>query len=139
MLCELAKDGFYATFSNEQPLSDIPESCRVYAIEMHADDQHASRESAAYETQTVQILLLHVERRQQSLQRSVCFIVYSARCRPEGTLRLVVCASVCLCMPDLFSFNGILMDTDTVINFTRIMVLTNRTSELYLFVNYTIQ
>ncbi|XP_076448871.1 uncharacterized protein LOC143285455 [Babylonia areolata] len=69
VLCELTKDGFYATYSNEQPLSDIPETCVVYAIEMHPDDQRATRESATYETPTVQILLLHVEKKSHSSQR----------------------------------------------------------------------
>lgn len=69
VLCELTRDGFYATYSNEQPLSDIPETCRVYAIEMHPEDQRATRESTTYETPTVQILLLHVEKKSQSFER----------------------------------------------------------------------
>ncbi|KAL8588962.1 hypothetical protein ACOMHN_065744 [Nucella lapillus] len=69
VLCKLTRDGFYATYSNEQPLSDIPKASRVYAIEMHPDDQRASRDSASYESPTVQILLLHVEKKTPSLER----------------------------------------------------------------------
>lgn len=61
VLCHLAEDGFYATYSNEQPLSDVPDSSHIYAIEMHAPEGEPSGQSACYETPTVQILLLHVE------------------------------------------------------------------------------
>ena len=71
VVCELTRDGFYATYSNEQPLSDIPETCRVYALEMHSDDQQTSQESGNYESQTLQIILLHVEKKSQSLPRWV--------------------------------------------------------------------
>lgn len=69
VLCELTKDGFYATYSNEQPLSDIPETCTVYAVEMHADEEQASKESGGFESATLQLLLLHVEKRRPSYQR----------------------------------------------------------------------
>lgn len=70
VLCELSNDGFYATFSNEQPLSDVPaESSHVYAIQMNTADSEAAGQSRDYDTPTVQILLLHVEMGPQKPER----------------------------------------------------------------------
>ncbi|KAK7506620.1 hypothetical protein BaRGS_00002095 [Batillaria attramentaria] len=69
VLCHLSKDGFHATYSNEQPLSDVPESNHVYAIEMHPSESEPAGQSACYETPTIQILLLHVETDRHSPER----------------------------------------------------------------------
>ncbi|KAK7113174.1 hypothetical protein V1264_012513 [Littorina saxatilis] len=70
VLCELTRDGFYATFSNEQPLSDIPESSQVHAVEMFPDEPQ--RGNAAYQSQSIQLLLLHVERGRQFHRQRFC-------------------------------------------------------------------
>lgn len=54
-------DGFGSTYSDEQPISDIPENEAVYAVEAYSGDASMHSSVQEFDAPTLQILVMHVE------------------------------------------------------------------------------
>lgn len=65
----MKEDGFGATYSDEQLLSDIFENEIIYAVETHSNDSSMQSSLLEYETQMAEILVTHVEVQTGSLNR----------------------------------------------------------------------
>lgn len=60
-MCQLKRDGFGATYSDEQVLSDIAQNDKVYAIETFSEEEAAEVKEAEYDSPKAQIMVIHVE------------------------------------------------------------------------------
>ncbi|CAG5132686.1 unnamed protein product [Candidula unifasciata] len=61
LLVQLKEDGFGSTYSDEEPISDIPENELVYAIETYSEDASLQSSLQEFETPTCQLLVVHTE------------------------------------------------------------------------------
>ncbi|XP_005101606.1 ubiquitin carboxyl-terminal hydrolase 31 [Aplysia californica] len=61
VLCQLKDDGFGATYSDEQLLSDIPENQLIYAMEMSLGESSLQVSEQEFDSATAQLLVVHTE------------------------------------------------------------------------------